>query len=150
MKRFYARTNKNMAVHQMTRLERREHALRKLAKSKGKTSPLARKKSAAKLRPNVPFEDSEALPYTPAEKHHHISMSRNYHMNIMAFLSSNRDDPAITVSFDLLAIGGYTDLLFIYLCRISALNLKSTFLHAFNILPGPVMGPNSQKTNAEK
>jgi hypothetical protein len=30
VKRFYARTNKNNAVRQMTRLERREHALRRL------------------------------------------------------------------------------------------------------------------------
>ncbi|KJA20593.1 hypothetical protein HYPSUDRAFT_101131, partial [Hypholoma sublateritium FD-334 SS-4] len=79
VKRFYARTNKNTAVHQMTRLERREYALR----------------SSSKLRTNVSFEDSEALPYTPAEEHHHISKSRNFHMNIIAFLSSNQGDPAI-------------------------------------------------------
>src|SRR5437016_14541136 len=30
VKRFYARTNKNNAIRQMTRLERREHALRRL------------------------------------------------------------------------------------------------------------------------
>ncbi|KJA25615.1 hypothetical protein HYPSUDRAFT_134692, partial [Hypholoma sublateritium FD-334 SS-4] len=98
VKRFYARTNKNMAVHQMTRLERRENALRKLAKSNGKMTPLARTKSSAKLRANVPFEESEALPYTPPEEHHHISKSRNHHMNIMAFLSSNQGDPA-TIDF---------------------------------------------------
>ena len=111
VKRFYARTNKNSAIHQMTRLERREFALQKLVKLKGKAASSGPAKGSTKIRTNVSFEDSEALPYTPAEEHHHISKSRNYHMNIMAFLSSNRDDPAIMVKPWFLSIGGYTDLL---------------------------------------
>ena len=99
MKRYYARTNKNMAAHQMTRLERREYALQKLNKMKGKAASLDGKKRSSKFCSNISFEDSEALPYTPPEEHHHISKSRNYHMNIMAFLSSNREDPAIIVTF---------------------------------------------------
>ena len=99
MKRFYTRTNKNMAVHQMTRLERREYALRKLNKLQGKAVPVLQAKRSSKLRTNVPFEESEALPYTPPEEHHHISKSRNFHMNIVAFLASNQGDPAIIVSF---------------------------------------------------
>ena len=87
-----------MAVHQMTRLERREYALRKLNKLQGKAVPVLQAKRSSKLRTNVPFEESEALPYTPPEEHHHISKSRNFHMNIVAFLSSNQGDPAIIVS----------------------------------------------------
>ena len=86
----------------MTRLERREYALQKLIKMKGKTTP-------SKLRTNLSFEDSEALPYTPPDEHHHISKSRNYHMNIMAYLASNHGDPALAVSFDLPIVGVVTD-----------------------------------------
>lgn len=91
----------------MTRLERREHALRKLRR-KGKAAFVGEAKgtkgSTGRLTSNVPFEDSEALPYTAPEAHHHISKSQNYHMNIMAFLSSNNGDPAIAVSVNILAI----------------------------------------------
>lgn len=90
----------------MTRLERREYALRRLTKLKGKAVSSGQAKSSSKLCTNVSFEDSEALPYTPAEEHHHISKSRNFHMNIIAFLSSNQGDPAIIVSFDFFVIGG--------------------------------------------
>lgn len=84
----------------MTRLERREHALRKLIRKQGKTSSVNQGKSGQgsyQLRADVPFEESEALPYTPPEMHHQISKSRNHHMNIMAFLSANQGDPAIAV-----------------------------------------------------
>lgn len=93
----------------MTRLERREYALRKLNKMEGKTTSISPTKSPAKLRSNVSFEDSEVLPYTPPEEHHHISKSRNYHMNIVSFLTSNQGDPAIIVSFRSLLTGGCTD-----------------------------------------
>ena len=86
----------------MTRLERREYTLRKLSKMKGKAAPINPTKRSTKLRTNIPFEDSEPLPYTPPEEHHHISKSRSYHMNLMSFLTSNQGDPAITVSFDFL------------------------------------------------
>ena len=148
MKQYYARTNKNMAVHQITRLEHREFALRKLNKLKGKTAPSGKAKGSSKICPNVSFEDSEALPYTPPEEHHHISKSRNFHMNIMAFLSSNQGDPAIIVSLISLLL---TCLLTCYsFYRSFDLNSKSMFLRAFNILAGQVMAPSSRTKNADK
>ena len=148
MKRYYARTNKNTAVHQITRLERREYALRKLNKLKGKTASSGQTKTSSKLRPNVSFEDSEALPYTPPEEHHHISKSRNFHMNIMAFLSSNQGDPAIVVN--LISLLSMCSLTCYSSCRTFGLNSKSMFLRAFNIPAGQVMAPSSQKKNADK
>ncbi|KAK7020396.1 hypothetical protein R3P38DRAFT_3549619 [Favolaschia claudopus] len=69
VKRFYARTNKNTAVRQMT-------------------------KKARKALLSLDFADSESLPYTSPEQHHHISHSRNFYLNIPHFLSENRRDPA--------------------------------------------------------
>ncbi|KAF8955631.1 hypothetical protein BDZ97DRAFT_1673366, partial [Flammula alnicola] len=86
VKRFYARTNKNNAVRQMTRLERREQALRRMIRK-----PAAKKK----VSPRLDFAESEALPFTAPEYHHHISHSRNFPMNITSFLASNQGDPAV-------------------------------------------------------
>lgn len=96
----------------MTRLERREHALRRLIhinktgydtetighkrRKVIKSSP--KKAESVKIHPTIPFTLSEALPYTPPEYHHHISPSRNFPVHIHTFLNSTRvDDPAITV-----------------------------------------------------
>ena len=109
VKRFYARTNKNNAVRQMTRLERREKALRRLIhlnkdKTEYQTERSGHKKrkvmvEKVKSRPTIPFTLSEALPYTPPEYHHHISPSRNFPIHIHTFLNSTRvDDPAVVVS----------------------------------------------------
>ena len=112
VKRFYARTNKNNAIRQMTRLERREQALRRLIllnKDKDKavteyrteTNGHKKRKVMAenvKIRATIPFTLSEALPYTPPEYHHHISPSRNFPVHIHTFLNSTRlDDPAVVV-----------------------------------------------------
>ena len=108
VKRFYARTNKNNAIRQMTRLERREQALRRLIllnkdKTEYHTETSGHKKRKVmvenvKSRPTIPFTLSEALPYTPPEYHHHISPSRNFPIHIHTFLNSTRvDDPAIVV-----------------------------------------------------
>ena len=112
VKRFYARTNKNNAIRQMTRLERREQALRRLIllnKDKDKTVTEYRTETNGhkkrkvmaenvKIRPTIPFTLSEALPYTPPEYHHHISPSRNFPVHIHTFLNSTRlDDPAVVV-----------------------------------------------------
>ncbi|KAK7021684.1 hypothetical protein R3P38DRAFT_3541427 [Favolaschia claudopus] len=104
VKRFYARTNKNTAVRQMTVLERREQALARIARTLGKilpppspppvTSTKLRKKKARKALLSLDFADSESLPYTSPEQHHHISHSRNFYLNIPHFLSENRGDPA--------------------------------------------------------
>jgi len=112
VKRFYARTNKNNAIRQMTRLERREHALSRLIhinKTRYDTETIGHKKrkviqlspkkaESVKSHPTIPFTQSEALPYTPPEYHHHISPSRNFPVHIHTFLNSTRvDDPAIMV-----------------------------------------------------
>ena len=95
----------------MTRLERREHALRRLThlnndKTGYRTERNGHKKrkviqlSPPKVenRPTIPFTLSEALPYTPPEYHHHISPSKNFPVHIHTFLNSTRvDDPAVTV-----------------------------------------------------
>jgi hypothetical protein len=91
----------------MTRLERREHALRRLIllnkdKTKYHTERSNHKKRKVmvenKSRPTIPFTLSEALPYTPPEYHYHISPSRNFPIHIHTFINSTRvDDPAITV-----------------------------------------------------
>ncbi|KAJ7101338.1 hypothetical protein B0H15DRAFT_936529 [Mycena belliarum] len=105
VKRYYARTNKNDAVGQITQLERRETALRKMAQAE--VPPIAtiedptpvepepgrkrkRKSRAApkKTQPYLDFTESESLPYTPPE-------SRNFHCNIPTWLAENAGDPAI-------------------------------------------------------
>jgi hypothetical protein len=98
----------------MTRLERREHALRRLIhlnnnKTGYRTETNGHKKrkviqlsppkvESVESHPTIPFTLSEALPYTPPEYHHHISLSRNFPIHIHTFLNSTRvDDPAVTV-----------------------------------------------------
>jgi hypothetical protein len=114
VKRFYARTNKNNAVKQMTRLERREQALLRLTRRQAAaavippiaavpdeaTSTTKRKKKRKKagLRPAVDFAESESVPYTSPELHHHISPSRNHHFHLPSWLADNDDDPALKVS----------------------------------------------------
>lgn len=131
----------------MTRLERREYALRKLTRKKGKKASSGGGKNLDKLRTNMSFEDSEALPYTAPDMHHHISRSRNFHMNIMAFLSSNQGDPAISVRLYFLAPH---QIMLTNSIRISVQNLKSMFLHEFIILAGLVLVLSTQMKNTIK
>ncbi|KAJ7151509.1 hypothetical protein C8R46DRAFT_1229045 [Mycena filopes] len=114
VKRFYARTNKNTAVRQMTVLERREQALLRIRRKlvtlaattglggstttakvtrKGKNVKTA--KSPKKNRAYVDFTESESLAYTAPEEHHHISHSRNFPVSIPDFLRENEGDPAV-------------------------------------------------------
>jgi hypothetical protein len=120
VKKFYARTNKNVAVRQITRLERREDALQRIQQnlkkavvgSKEMEDPKdgsihvtqvhqkkARKSAKMTMKPYLTFTESEALPYTPPSLHHHISDLRNFPANITSFLASFQDDPAISVCF---------------------------------------------------
>ncbi|KAJ7733500.1 hypothetical protein B0H16DRAFT_1304133, partial [Mycena metata] len=107
VKRYYVRTNKNNAVRQMTVLERREQALRRIARKLTKILPDSAqrphqpvqskkgKRKAKGIKPFVDFSESESLPYTAPEQHHHISNSRNFYANISQFLGENEDDPAV-------------------------------------------------------
>ncbi|KJA19627.1 hypothetical protein HYPSUDRAFT_143405, partial [Hypholoma sublateritium FD-334 SS-4] len=106
VKRYYARTNKNGAVRQITRLERREHVLLhriRLKNSQEKQTNFSIEKAGSKRRkvkvkttPSMDFAESESLPYTPPEYHHHISTSRNFPIHVQSFINATTDDdPAI-------------------------------------------------------
>ncbi|KJA14075.1 hypothetical protein HYPSUDRAFT_107425, partial [Hypholoma sublateritium FD-334 SS-4] len=93
VKKYYARTNKNCATRQITRLERREHILLSRTQStigQEKQTGFSIERAGSKRR------KSESLPYTPPEYHHHISTSRNFPLHIQNLLDSTTDDdPAI-------------------------------------------------------
>ncbi|KAJ7917935.1 hypothetical protein B0H13DRAFT_2321865 [Mycena leptocephala] len=101
-KAFYARTNKNKAVRQMTQLERRNTTLLRIAsrahsKAKrrvSKTTPTPVAQGHKKT--HISFAASESLPYTAPEQHYHISPSRNFSFHLTAWLRSNQGDPAVT------------------------------------------------------
>ncbi|KAJ7105541.1 hypothetical protein C8R44DRAFT_639148, partial [Mycena epipterygia] len=97
VKRYYARTNKNDAVGQMTQLGRRETALLKISRAKKEAEHRKRKVPAPpkKISAVLDFAESESLPYTPPEAHFHISLSRNFHCNLPTWLSANVGDPAV-------------------------------------------------------
>ncbi|KAJ7687114.1 hypothetical protein B0H17DRAFT_1203783 [Mycena rosella] len=101
VKRFYARTNKNRAVRQMTQLERRETYLLRMAnrvhkKTRGRSTAEhqghMRKLKASKTY--IPFAESEALPYTTPDQHHHISPSHNFSLHLSSWLGEHQGDPA--------------------------------------------------------
>ncbi|KAJ6451830.1 hypothetical protein C8R47DRAFT_1030639, partial [Mycena vitilis] len=85
VKRFYARTNKNQPVRQMTVVERRETYLLQMA---------SRARTKARRLGNTIATPSEPLPYTAAKEHHHISESLNTSLHLSSWLSQNIDDPA--------------------------------------------------------
>lgn len=45
----------------------------------------------------VPFEDSEPLPPTSPERHHHMSASCHHPINILQWTDEHFDDPATRV-----------------------------------------------------
>jgi hypothetical protein len=98
----------------MTRLERRETSLLRLrvrarlnARLNGQLKPtpdfqgharkLKLKKAKVAAAPSVSFAESEALPYTTPEQHHHISQSRNFSLHLSTWLGEHSDDPATKV-----------------------------------------------------
>ncbi|KAF7372504.1 hypothetical protein MVEN_00112300 [Mycena venus] len=86
VKRLYRRTNKNNALKQMAKLERREARLRK-----ARTAADSPRRRHAH---HVPFSQKEARAYVDIEVHHHIAPSRNNRLHLMTFLHDNEDDPA--------------------------------------------------------
>jgi hypothetical protein len=50
----------------------------------------------------IDFTDTESLPYTAPEQHHHISTSHNFYLNIPSFLEDHEGDPAIKVNINVL------------------------------------------------
>ncbi len=43
------------------------------------------------------FTDSDPLPYSPPDQHHHISQSKRFHQDTSDWLSENKSDPALKV-----------------------------------------------------
>ncbi|KAJ7678645.1 hypothetical protein B0H17DRAFT_884575, partial [Mycena rosella] len=107
VKQFYACTNKNQAVRQMTQLEQRESALGRikaralkkasLLKTTPTPDPQGHKRKLKKKTLDIPFAEFEALPYTTPEEHHHIANSRKFPHHLSSWLNERRGDPATQV-----------------------------------------------------
>ncbi|KAF4611550.1 hypothetical protein D9613_004494 [Agrocybe pediades] len=95
IKRFYARTNKNTNFEeQITRQQRRERVLHKIQLRQ--QQPAQAPKNLARTSSIVPFNESEPLPFTRPEDHHHIANTQRYHENIYKWLyGKHEDDPAL-------------------------------------------------------
>lgn len=100
VKGYYPRTNKIEFVKQITRLERREHALKRRRNNLAKNLDILEKRRQAKrckrsqrsLKATVSFEESEVLGETPPEVHHHISHSRNFPVSLSPRLRATEDE----------------------------------------------------------
>ncbi|KAJ3526650.1 hypothetical protein NM688_g8235 [Phlebia brevispora] len=106
VKRFYGRTNRNKYTRQITKQHMREEVLRRIRRRHAKdakgeeTTPSGVHSTRRKTRlPNaaasLAFDDTDPLPYTPPDKHYHVSESNRYHEDLMRWLAQNRDDPAV-------------------------------------------------------
>jgi hypothetical protein len=91
IKRFYARTNRNGFVQQITQHEQRQRLLQKLKLHQQISGPSKGKS------PTVDLTESERLPQTSPMIHHHISNSRRFKEHIPDFLARNAEDPAFKV-----------------------------------------------------
>jgi hypothetical protein len=91
IKRFYARTNKNAFVQQVTQHEQCQRLLQKLKLCQQISVPSKGK------GPTVDLTESEPLPQTSPMIHHHISNSRHFQEHIPDFLARNAEDPAFKV-----------------------------------------------------
>lgn len=96
VKRFYARTNKNNAHHQITKLERREVFMEKCLHRRVRDIP-NRIKPALRRRTQLGFLESESLPYTSPDIHHHISKSQLTYVNAGKWSEAHGSDPAVLV-----------------------------------------------------
>ena len=90
VKRLYGRTNKNNAIKQMTKHERRETVLLRVRR--------AASSQQLKTHPHhVTFSDQDPLPYSDAAMHHHISDSKKYGRDVFSFRKLFPNDPATKV-----------------------------------------------------
>nr|GAT45241.1 predicted protein [Mycena chlorophos] len=93
-KRFYARTNKNRAIKQIARLERRERGMhdmltphdRALFAMSAKPTPNRRRKQVIR---------SENMACTTPTEHHHIAASKSNPIALGSWLPDLRGDPAV-------------------------------------------------------
>jgi hypothetical protein len=90
VKKLYGRTNKNQAIRQMTKHERRETKLLRANRSA--------EAQQVKTHPHhVDFSENDPLPYTKIVMHHHISKSKRYGQDAFSFVKMFPDDPATKV-----------------------------------------------------
>jgi hypothetical protein len=92
VKRLYGRTNKNQAIKQIAKLERRRARLRQATEA-AKTAPDMHEEHPH----HVGMYDSDPLPPTSPDMHHHISESRNFPRDIFSLMHEFPDDPASKV-----------------------------------------------------
>jgi len=142
VKRFYARTNKTKTfVTQIAKHLRRERILRKIfqrvkhqAAEKNPLSSNVAANSSSSLpshqpqAPSIPFEQSDPLPLTPPELHHHISNTQQFYENIPWWLDLHDGDVALIVcSFRLMFPSKYL----MPFLRTSSPSLKIICYHSF-------------------
>ena len=98
MKKFYARTNKNCYIRQITRLERRERALEQRRKKIETLRQKSKRQKQSQLHSvSLFFEESEILGETPPDVHHHISHSRNFPIPLYQWMQDDESDIALKV-----------------------------------------------------
>ena len=90
MKRLYSRTNKNGAIKQITRHERRETRMRKAQQA-------AKALDHRTHTHHAPLTTSDPLPYTNSRDHHHMLKSRRHHQDFFSFSKRFPHDPATKV-----------------------------------------------------
>ncbi|KAK7447687.1 hypothetical protein VKT23_013943 [Stygiomarasmius scandens] len=112
VKMFYARTSKNKAIKQITRLEQRQHNLNAICNRlpaeinnlrplEGSQIQSSRKRKRGGIqRRNITLfpTTSETLPFTHPDQHYHISRARSSPQNIHVFIHENQDNPAAEAS----------------------------------------------------
>jgi hypothetical protein len=91
VKRFYGRTNKNNAIKQIAKHERRTTRLRRAREA----ASAPRNKGHAH---QVAFSDNDPLPCTGPDLHHHMSDSQNHPHHLLSFVGEPVHDPAKNVS----------------------------------------------------
>ncbi|CAK5269508.1 unnamed protein product [Mycena citricolor] len=64
-------------------------------KRKAATGTAFKTPSPPQRLPTLAFAESESLPYTAPEAHHHISLRRDYHLNLGSWLYQHSADPAV-------------------------------------------------------
>lgn len=87
VKRLYGRTNKNQAIRQIAKQERRMTRLRRARNAA--IAPHNKKHSH-----HVGFSDNDPLSYTGLDLHHHMSDSKNYPQHLLSFVREPPNDPA--------------------------------------------------------
>jgi hypothetical protein len=90
VKRLYGRTNKNFAIKQMTKHERRETRILRARRA-------INAKAAQSHAHHVGFSENDPLPYTDPSLHHHISESKKHGQDLFSFQKQFPNDPATKV-----------------------------------------------------